>query len=346
MGFAMSKKTASGGAKAVQQKKSLSVLTWNVWFEKRAMDERYAEILRVARESDADFLCFQEVTQAFENAVKKEKTLCKDYDLSGVASAGSWYGVLTLAKKGLGAKFTLGEFKTTRMGRCLLMATATLPGGQTVRLGNVHLESLDSERNRKTQLGVCRKNLNSGSAVDGGILCGDFNFGARWNWHDMRKLASSFTTVLDGSDEWKEKSEPYRGKPKDHKGPAGRLLENHNLAEIMPDYLDTWDTLHPDLPGYTMDSSKNGMLRGFDAIRLDRMMLRKDTFLRPASIEILGTEPLLDKRAAAAKKAEEEKQEAQLQAQGDESDNWPSDHFGLLARFDIVQKNMAEDDDA
>lgn len=75
-----------------------------------------------------------------------------------------------------------------------------------------------------------------------------------------------------------------------------------------PDFPDAWPTLHPGNPGYTRDTLTNSMARmGRETKqeRLDRVLFRG---LNLQSIEMLGTQPLRDNL-------------------------FPSDHFGLIARF-------------
>ena len=65
-------------------------------------------------------------------------------------------------------------------------------------------------------------------------------------------------------------------------------------CRIIPDdVVDCWQSLHPDEPGYTMDSTLNTLLaqtaRGKVQERIDRMLLRGR--IRAHKIELLGTKP-------------------------------------------------------
>ena len=49
--------------------KFLTFYTQNVWFEQPNIEERYNTIVQMAVDSDADFLCFQEVIGPFWTAI-------------------------------------------------------------------------------------------------------------------------------------------------------------------------------------------------------------------------------------------------------------------------------------
>ena len=76
---------------------------------------------------------------------------------------------------------------------------------------------------------------------------------------------------------------------------------------------DGWSVLHPERPGYTIDSQANEMLRKQAPhqnvqARIDRLLCLGST--RPLEIQLLGTEPF-------------------------EGQDFPSDHFGLLATLTV-----------
>ncbi len=85
----------------------------------------------------------------------------------------------------------------------------------------------------------------------------------------------------------------------------------------IPDrYTDVWPHLHPDDPGYTEDTSINPMLemyeRGDKQVRYDRVFLHtRDASWHPVAIARLSTRPI-----------------------GGDPMVFPSDHFGLAARFE------------
>lgn len=91
--------------------------------------------------------------------------------------------------------------------------------------------------------------------------------------------------------------------------------ENQHLHR---DYLDAWAHLHPDLPGYTEDTSINLMRlaqSGKDKqVRFDRVLTKGG--LQPVKIELVGTVPLPGLR-----------------------DVWVSDHFGLVCDLELREES-------
>jgi endonuclease/exonuclease/phosphatase family metal-dependent hydrolase len=85
------------------------------------------------------------------------------------------------------------------------------------------------------------------------------------------------------------------------------VLENQAL---LPELVDSWPALHPSLPGYTVDSSRNAMRQRVDpdpvARRIDRVFVRGQRW-RAESIALTGVTPI------------------------DSSGTFVSDHFGLEA---------------
>jgi endonuclease/exonuclease/phosphatase family metal-dependent hydrolase len=83
-------------------------------------------------------------------------------------------------------------------------------------------------------------------------------------------------------------------------------------AALDPSFVDAWAALHPDQPGYTVDTDLNTMR--FDVQskpshkRIDRMFVRSARW-QARSIELIGTRPI------------------------DEIGTFTSDHFGLAAVF-------------
>lgn len=86
--------------------------------------------------------------------------------------------------------------------------------------------------------------------------------------------------------------------------------EDPECAAIPSEVVDAWDHLHPADPGFSMDSTLNGMLAktvaGLVQKRIDRVLLRGA--VAPLSIERLGTKP-------------------------DPSGLFASDHFGLVTNL-------------
>jgi len=131
-------------------------------------------------------------------------------------------------------------------------------------VGTVHLESLNYPAVRAKQLHACAAVLKGPYAV----LIGDLNFCSFWNFDEMRS-----------SNGGKAAS-------------AGKArLENAVLAEALPDFKDAWSIVEPGRPGFTFDSTRNAMLRSYEQMRYDRVLVGPGW--APESVALLGTEPLL-----------------------------------------------------
>jgi len=229
----------------------LSVVTWNVWFDRFAFHIRRDMILETLWRLSPDVICLQEVLPSFLPPLC-QSPWCDQYDMSDDGSGSSLgsYGVLTLCKKKLHATFRWHPFPT-RMGRQLLCAEMVLLGTPTL-IGNVHLESLANHPTREEQLKVCQRQL---EPFDNAILCGDFNFCSYRN----------FTGT----------------------GP----LENDCLQQILPDFVDVWPLIQPGEKGYTFDSEVNTMLMRPEQMRYDRVLFRTHSKrLQPQTISILGNQ--------------------------------------------------------
>ena len=99
-------------------------------------------------ESNADFVCLQEVIGPLFKAVTNDATIRNRYYISGNKMKG--YGILLLSK--MPAKFYEHKFGNSSMGRSLLIAEAFyMKDGipQSFYVATSHLESLDG--NAKTR---------------------------------------------------------------------------------------------------------------------------------------------------------------------------------------------------
>lgn len=77
--------------------RKLTILTYNVWFDNFYKHERYLVIMRILQQSDADFICLQEVTEDFKALLMAEDWAKKKYFVSG-SSMFTFYGVLIMSK--------------------------------------------------------------------------------------------------------------------------------------------------------------------------------------------------------------------------------------------------------
>jgi hypothetical protein len=105
--------------------------------------------------------------------------------------------------------------------------------------------------------------------------------------------------------------------------PRSRKLENDKIAKFFPEYIDVWPALHPSLAGCTFDTSTNVMLQANqhtpEVMRYDRVLSTRSATCEPVAIELIGTEPIT------------------LARRPDVRYVVPSDHFGLVATFEIRQ---------
>ena len=128
--------------------RKLTILTYNVWFDNFYKHERYLVIMRILEQSDADFICLQEVTEDFKALLMAEDWAKKKYFVSG-SSMFTFYGVLIMSK--WPCKFYEREFVYSRMGRSILLCEALINDKPFI-VSTVHLESLDNAKVRRDQL--------------------------------------------------------------------------------------------------------------------------------------------------------------------------------------------------
>jgi endonuclease/exonuclease/phosphatase family metal-dependent hydrolase len=237
-------------SRATSSQKTVSVLTWNVWFDLYKQSERYNDILRVCDHYKPDVICFQEVTQNFMKFLLQHNIM-KDYDCSdnGSCSTIGRYGVLSLAKKSLSPSFEFSSFPT-HMGRKLLVTKFSVQN-EMFAVGNVHLESLNSQELREQQLGIAAQVLRHYPHY---MLCGDFNFCSYRNY-DLEKP----------------------------------ILENLSLKTIIPEFEDVWEKLQGNEPVYTFNGKKNRLVSdSSECMRYDRICSYfSNPNYRPVSIEML-----------------------------------------------------------
>ncbi|CAM9598990.1 unnamed protein product, partial [Heterosigma akashiwo] len=233
----------------------LSILTWNVWFDRFAAQQRFQSILSQTLTLGPDVACFQEVVPLFISTVYNTPEFSELYDISDDGSGASIrpYGVLMMVKKSHAAQFEFYDMPTN-MGRRLLVADLPI---YNMKIGTVHLESLNQHRLREQQLILSKRALRS---RENAILCGDFNFCSYRNFHSR----------------------------------PGDKLENESLAEILPEYIDIWSVLRPGEPGYTFDSEVNPMIHQYEQMRYDRVIARLQQGVGATSIRLMGMELIHD----------------------------------------------------
>ncbi|KAJ3391958.1 hypothetical protein HDU84_005106 [Entophlyctis sp. JEL0112] len=162
---------------------TLSLTTWNVWFEPLFAKERYAALVEEALAKNSSVMCFQEVTMAFLDVLLANPTIREKFWVSQLSiPPRSFYTCIIAANI---ENFAVISHSCTevysKMGRCLWMAELQPVGfpSRVVRVMTAHFESLSSgfvtrESQRQVAKTVLLKNLNSAINYDL-ILCGDFN---------------------------------------------------------------------------------------------------------------------------------------------------------------------------
>jgi len=157
----------------------------------------------------------------------------------------------------------------------------------------VHLESLNFAPQRKYQIKECAKELERYERSSDTMLMGDFNFCSYRNFDKYSKP-----------------------------------LENDNLKNHIPQYVDLWAQIHPERKGYTFDSERNPIIIKFERMRYDRIMHKSQSF-KAKDIFLYGTHTV----KLSSKKPEKLKGEG-IPHSLLLPDTIPlSDHFGLAAFF-------------
>ena len=242
---------ASALTMAARPEATLTVATWNVWFGRQHMEQRYSALLRTLLRRAPDVVGLQEVVPALADALRAHEAVSALYEVSPNA-IGS-YGCLLLARRALRPHIVEIDLPTD-MGRTLLVAElAARPG---VAVATVHLESLDSERVRGEQLAVAARALGGAAHA---VLMGDFNFDATRTWGEWR----------DGG-----------------VARSPGALENDALPRLLPHFVDAWPVVRGAEPGFTFDGATNPYAHDpGERMRYDRVMAKG---LRPEHIEMLG----------------------------------------------------------
>lgn len=207
----------------------LSVVTWNIWFEAFARDERCEALNAALQELRPDIIGLQEATLRMLRPLLERDWVRRDYWCSASPSShGGTHGVVLLSRWEP-VRLAFDPLPGT-MGRRMLWADFA-----DLRVGVVHLESASYNAPvRAEQLPVVFERLNEAPSA---VLMGDFNLCSSWE-------------------------------------------EN---AGLDPAYADLGE-------GFTVDSTRNPMLRKAKAVRFDRILLRSSRW-RAVGIEMLGTEP-------------------------------------------------------
>ncbi|KAG8904505.1 hypothetical protein FRB99_001638 [Tulasnella sp. 403] len=99
-------------------KRTLRLLTFNIWFDAFFKAERALAVIRIIEELEPDVCCFQEVTPQFEEALRTSKHFQRYWALTGLDDqlqlTGFGYGTLIAVKRDLFD--TTGVFKDPKTG--------------------------------------------------------------------------------------------------------------------------------------------------------------------------------------------------------------------------------------
>lgn len=248
---------------------SLSILTFNTWFQEHYWELRHQALLRIIQDCDADVIVLQEVNEQLLQQIHDNDFVRRQYQYVRAPfkkNSIPTHGLLLLSKLPL-HEATLYPLPSN-MGRSLLLVKTRI-NHEDFLIATVHLESMNHSETRAKQLTAVFDLLNVDCHV---ILAGDFNF-------------------------------------------CSSVREENNRLDSK--YLDVWSALKSSQSGYTQDTDVNKMLhiakQTKKQVRIDRVLLRShaSSYWQAKSIELLGTSPVTTKH----------------------SKIYPSDHFGLLAKF-------------
>ena len=120
----------------------LTVMTWNMWFDKKNRAQRTETLLNEVRCYDPDIVALQEVvSESFEIIVAKMRP---NYYIIGTISPDVGYDTIILSKFPP-IEWNRYYLPKTKMGRNLLLATLQTPTRQ-ITVGTFHLESIFNKR--------------------------------------------------------------------------------------------------------------------------------------------------------------------------------------------------------
>jgi len=200
---------------------SYSCFSYNIWFQgwNQTNDSSYRQqlwlprqraLLDQAKAADADFLCFQEVTnpssngrQSFLELLLNEDWIQRDYyvsDVTGQSTFQTWYGVVIASRVPI-RHFTVLQLPS-RMGRYAVIGHVHTPNGtEEIAVGTAHLESPCGSQDDATRVQQLQLALEYLKDVDTAMFMGDFNI---TNEQDMVRVwdAAGFNDSSGGETSW------------------------------------------------------------------------------------------------------------------------------------------------
>jgi len=267
-------------------------------------DQRCEHILQLLEVEKIDIICLQEVVPSFIEKLKNVSWVQEFYYMSNVNIEGTaQYGSIMLTT--IPPKVIKRWQLPTTMGRDCLEAKFLI-NGQCFSFATTHLESLDFPQKRKEQLYVISQILQNYPSA---ALLGDFNFDSEQNYSHLesKREAIGRGMPIDLVESIPTPSEP---------------IENDCIKIYYNNYKDIWVDCGLNDPitdkGYTYDSVKNRMIRGYERMRYDRILLKSTCWI-PTAISLLGVDPVPPFKVGGAIV-------------------YPSDHFGLITTLEFKKQ--------
>jgi endonuclease/exonuclease/phosphatase family metal-dependent hydrolase len=156
---------------------SLTVVSWNIWFDEHRRDERTTMLCEVLHRANGDVVCLQEVTEAVMPALRSCDALRGFYLSEPDLATREGYGTL------IASRIAPNEVLRTELPSSMrrdLHAVVLAWGGERLAVGTVHLESRRWNGDvRSEQLDVALAQLRALAPAT--LLCGDFNFDDGWD---------------------------------------------------------------------------------------------------------------------------------------------------------------------
>lgn len=172
-----------------QNNKEITFISYNIWFDPYNWDNRCLELLNLLASRNADIVCLQEVTNDFYSFLLSSSFVQSNYSITYLPdNQKNWYDVVILSRY-----YCLGYVKkfVSRMGRRhVFIVIEDTSQNVALKIGTVHLESLNNSNIRETQLFSAYGDLENDSYLSSGLktnteskkysfLMGDFNFTER-----------------------------------------------------------------------------------------------------------------------------------------------------------------------
>jgi len=249
-------------AKNVIPTPNFTALSYNVWMSHDNQLARHVNLIKYLHATLPSVIILQEVQPVLAETCRT--VMGGRYFVSPFTYR---YGNLTLVRKDVAeGEPTWREVEfTTLMGRSGLVASFVTKTAKKFVIGNVHLESLNSKKVRRQQMGEMRDGLN-GIVADLKMIGGDFNLDDRQVWGAWKKTKMGFEASSASSE---SESPPT-------------ALENVSVEEeLHPTYSDCWLALDQDgVDGavrYTYDGARNELVKDRnEQMRYDRWLVSRE----------------------------------------------------------------------